>query len=225
MTPLDIANESFRTHFRGFGVVQVRDFQQRAANAMEELLTENASLRNALEHLQEQVARTTRLEETLQKTLLLAQRAADETRNSAQREAESLRRRAETDADEIRNAAWRDLMQLRGEMAELTARRNSFVAEWHAHLTAQAGLLQRTPTMQLDAAELQRAQAALDPEQATDAHLAEMASDALGAEAGSFEDDGGAGAEGLLPASANGSGEMANGAMAANGHAAELVAA
>lgn len=105
ITPMDIAHKEFARGFRGFDQTQVRDFLEQVSAALEKLLSERAQLLSEIENLKGNLERYHNIEETLQNTLVLAQRTSEEYINNAKRQAELIvadaRRKGETIQDDF----------------------------------------------------------------------------------------------------------------------------
>src|SRR5712692_8314054 len=120
LSPIDIINRTFqRSLFGGLNVEEVADFQNEVASALEELITENAQLREAVQQLTQQVNKYTRIEESLQSALLMAQKAAEDARASARREAELTVREADRRAREMTDEAQGQLRQVETDISRL----------------------------------------------------------------------------------------------------------
>lgn len=99
LTPLDIHNKEFKRGFRGYSEEEVDDFLDQVVHNFEQLLRDNAALKEQIEDLQEKVAQYKQLESTLHNTLIVAQETADEVRESARKEAELIVREARGKGD------------------------------------------------------------------------------------------------------------------------------
>ena len=87
LTPVDILNLRFRRSVRGYAVADVDDFVRRVAADMEAVLAESAALREQIGAQEREIAQFRTLETTMRDALVLAQKAADETRAAAQAQA------------------------------------------------------------------------------------------------------------------------------------------
>src|SRR5947209_6538139 len=120
LSPIDVVNRTFqRSLLGGLNVDEVADFQNDVAGALEELITENAQLREASQQLTQQVNKYTRIEESLQSALLLAQRAAEEARMNARREADLTVRDADRRARELMDETHAQLKQVEDDISRL----------------------------------------------------------------------------------------------------------
>jgi DivIVA domain-containing protein len=112
LTPQTIAQATFGVTRKGYDPDEVRRFLADAARALDaahqQASTMEVRARSALAKLQEasqQAPSTTEQTEAISRTLLLAQRAADEARAEAASEADAVRAEAAAYADEVRAAA------------------------------------------------------------------------------------------------------------------------
>jgi cell division initiation protein len=134
IAPIDIVNRKFGRALRGLHPAEVADFQTEIAGRMEALLGENAQLRETIENLRVQVAKYTRIEETLQNTLILAQKAAEEARVASKHEAELVVREAHQQAEQILERAEARARETEAEVVRLRRERERFEAEFGAML-------------------------------------------------------------------------------------------
>lgn len=134
ISPIDIVNKSFSRSIRGLHPAEVADFQTEIAATMEELVGENAHLRESVENLRQQVAKYSRIEETLQSALMLAQKAAEEARTTAKHEAEVTVREAQQRAQELVDRAQARAREVEVEIGRLRHERERFEAEFGAML-------------------------------------------------------------------------------------------
>jgi len=100
LTPLDIHHKEFRRAIRGYNEEDVDVFLDEVAEEFERLFKENIELREKLEKTKEQIRQYEGIEDTLQKTLLTAQKSADQVKAQAQKEAEMIVRDAEVKSRE-----------------------------------------------------------------------------------------------------------------------------
>ncbi|MCR4398660.1 MAG: DivIVA domain-containing protein [Firmicutes bacterium] len=101
LSPLDIHNKEFRRSFRGYSEAEVDEFLDQVVRDFETLLKENSEMKARIEDLEEKVAHFKVLEETLNNTLVVAQRTAEDVKASAHREAEVMIREAGAEANRI----------------------------------------------------------------------------------------------------------------------------
>ncbi|NMA54750.1 MAG: DivIVA domain-containing protein [Firmicutes bacterium] len=142
LTPLDIQNKEFRRRLRGYCENEVDEFLDQVLESYETLYRQNANLKDEVFRLNEEVNRYRKLEETLQDTLVLAQKAADETRANAQKEADLIRAQAKADAEGLEQKAQRRLAELTMELADLQGKVEEYKARTRALFKGAMALLE-----------------------------------------------------------------------------------
>ena len=90
VTPREVNEKQFRDAWRGYNQEEVDDFLDRIAETLENVERENQSLRDRNIELEQALATTREAEEMLKKTLVTAQRAAEEAIAKAKTKAEQL---------------------------------------------------------------------------------------------------------------------------------------
>ncbi len=87
-TPIDILNLRFQRQFRGYAREEVEEFMRRIASDLEAALTECALQREKTAAYERELSQYRALETTMRDALVMAQKAADETRTAAHLQAE-----------------------------------------------------------------------------------------------------------------------------------------
>ncbi len=115
ITPLDIYQQEFKRALRGVDPDEVEDFLERVADDYEQLIKENASLKERIESLEAQLAMDGKVEqphaseaaarEDASDPVREARKEADSLRREASREADNIIRKAKDEADRLRSAA------------------------------------------------------------------------------------------------------------------------
>ena len=95
VSPLDLRQQKFRTTFRGLDPVEVTTFLMAVAEDYEEALRETDRMRQDVSRLEELVRGYAEQEKNLQKTLMSAQKLADDMRAGAEENALRIVRDAE----------------------------------------------------------------------------------------------------------------------------------
>lgn len=161
VTPDEARAVEFKDGFRGYNRDQVDDFLDRVAGTIEAFEQELARLREVIAERDSQAARAKEEESTLQKTLLVAQRAADETLAQAEAGARERLAGAERQALEIidterrRTAAeMRELARARDVLTGDVAALEAFEVTYRGHLRAliesDLAALERRPMVSLE---------------------------------------------------------------------------
>ena len=88
ITPNDIHNKDFSTKFKGFDPEEVNDFLEEVKKELESLIRDNKDLEKRVKFNEEKVEYFNSIQETLNKSILVAQEAADRLRENARKDAE-----------------------------------------------------------------------------------------------------------------------------------------
>ncbi len=126
-TPVDIRQMTFPVGFRGYAPNEVDAFLENLASELEEVLKENAALRERIEDQGQSIAELKKTEGALTNTLLMAQKAIEEMKRTAQKEGDLIIRQAELRAEEITRSAMKEVSQVQGEIHHLRRQRDFFV--------------------------------------------------------------------------------------------------
>lgn len=129
ITPLDIQQKQFPMKFRGFDVEEVYAFLEVVREEMEDLLRENASLKEQLYRAESQIKEYRDMETTLRETLMTAQQMVEEYKTNARKEAELLIREAELKADAILKEAQEKVVKIHEDIVDLKGIRRHFKEE------------------------------------------------------------------------------------------------
>ncbi|RAV04716.1 DivIVA domain-containing protein [Paenibacillus sp. YN15] len=141
LTPLDIHNKEFRHAFRGYDEDEVNEFLDQVIKDYEALIRENKDLESQIQTLQDRLNHFTNIEETLSKTIIVAQEAADEVKGNAKKEAQLIIRESEKNADRIINEALVKSGKIALEIEELKKQASIYRTRFRTLLEAQLELL------------------------------------------------------------------------------------
>lgn len=143
LTPLDIHNKEFGRSFRGYDEDEVNEFLDQVIKDYEALLREQKELQNQVQTLQERLDHFANIEETLSKTIIVAQEAADEVRNNAKKEAQLILKEAEKNADRIINESLTRSRKIALEIEELKKQASVYRTRFRSLVEAQLELLSK----------------------------------------------------------------------------------
>jgi cell division initiation protein len=142
ITPLDIRKHPFRKKtFKGFDPDQVNSFLNMVADEVEALVRSNNELATQIKSAEQKLEYYTRIEKTLNETLLTAQRATDEARVNAQKEAELILKDAQLRAGRHEDDVRRRVDAMESDLVALRNQRDSFLARFKSMLRTQLDLL------------------------------------------------------------------------------------
>jgi len=142
LTPLDIHNKEFNRSFRGYSEAEVDEFLDQVVKEFEALIRENAELKDRLDEVERVLERYRSIEETLNKTLLLAQQAAEDAKNRGEKEADLIRDRARMDAERVVDQAKERARQALEDYAEIRREAELFRMRMKTLLNAQLELFE-----------------------------------------------------------------------------------
>lgn len=129
ITPLDIQQKQFPVKFRGFEEEEVDSFLELIREEMEELLRENASMREESKRLEKQLKEYKNIESTLKDTLIATQQMVEDYKNTAKKDAELIIKEAELKAEEIIRNAQEKVIKIHEDIADLKGVRRHFKEE------------------------------------------------------------------------------------------------
>ncbi|AET61737.1 DivIVA domain-containing protein [Paenibacillus sp. NRS-1782] len=141
LTPLDIHNKEFARRLRGYDEDQVNEFLDQVIKDYEGVIRENKELSTQLLNVQEKLDHFSTIEDTLSKTIIVAQEAADEVRNNAKKESQLIVKEAEKNADRIVNEALSKSRKIALEVEELKKQASIYRARFRTLVEAQLDLL------------------------------------------------------------------------------------
>lgn len=99
ITPIDIQHKSFKKALQGYDRSEVDQFLDEVIETLEDEAQHRAALEAEIADLRERISHFKAMEESLQNTLVLAQRTADEVKASAHKEADLIREQARMAAE------------------------------------------------------------------------------------------------------------------------------
>lgn len=119
LSPLDIHNKKFEKSFRGYDEDQVNEFLDQVIKDYEIAIREVKEYKDQVSKLEEKLGHFTNIENTLNKSILVAQDTAEEVKANARKESKLMIREAEKNADRIINEALSKSRQVYIEVEEL----------------------------------------------------------------------------------------------------------
>lgn len=144
LSAMDIRQQQFAVKLlRGFDPQEVDAFLDEVADDWEELVKENNLLKEQLTSLEDQKKATDEQNRTLQQTLLVAQKMAEEFRESSKRAADIVLREAQLQAEKLMEEARQEQTKLVGEIAALKQQRRQVAEELLATLRMHQRLVEQ----------------------------------------------------------------------------------
>lgn len=152
ITPIDIQHKSFKKALQGYDRAEVDQFLDDIIETLEDEAHHRAALEAEIADLKERISHFKAMEESLQNTLVLAQRTADEVKASAHKEADLIREQA-------RLAAERELANYNEAISDVRRDHQRAVeagektrSELRSLLMTHLALLEKTPPLPAAAA-------------------------------------------------------------------------
>lgn len=105
LTPLEIHNKEFDTRMRGYDQDEVNEFLDQVIRDYELLIRQNKEVNDELEISNKKLSNYEEMQESLNKSILVAQDAADRLKENTEREIEVIKLEAEKYAESIRAEA------------------------------------------------------------------------------------------------------------------------
>lgn len=141
LTPLDIHNKEFSKGFRGYDEDEVNEFLDQVIKDYELVIREKKQLEEQVLDMKEKLQHFSTIEETLNKSILIAQEAAEEVRGNAQKESKLIIKEAEKNADRIINEALIKSRKVTMEFEELKKQSKVFRTRLRMAIETQLEIL------------------------------------------------------------------------------------
>jgi cell division initiation protein len=141
LTPLDIHNKEFSRGFRGYDEDEVNEFLDQVIKDYEMVIREKKQLEEKVAELTEKLNYFTNIEETLNKSILVAQETAEEVKRNAEKEAKLIIKEAEKNAERIISEALAKSRKISLEIEELKRQSKVFRMRFRMLIEAQLEML------------------------------------------------------------------------------------
>ena len=142
ITPLDIENKRFsKQMMNGYNVDEVDDFLDELTLEYGKLYKENSELKSQREDLDDSVGKYKNIENTLQNTLVMAQKTADEITDVAKKQAEQIVKDAEYQAKTMLDETNVEIVNKQKELADLKKDLEVYKAKMESLLISQLEIL------------------------------------------------------------------------------------
>jgi cell division initiation protein len=141
LTPLDIHNKEFTRGFRGYSEDEVNDFLDQVIKDYETVIREKKELEETVANLEEKISYFKNIEETLNKSILIAQETGEEVKRTANKEARLIVKEAEKNADRIINESLSKSRKISMEIDELKKQSSVYRTRFKMLIEAQLEML------------------------------------------------------------------------------------
>jgi len=129
VTPLDIQQRQFKVKFKGFDRQEVESFLELISNEMEELIGEINALKKDLVKKEGVIDGYQAREKSINESIIMAQRIAEDMKLNTEKEAELILSEAEIEAERIISKATHELANMKSEIVDLKKQRLQFDSE------------------------------------------------------------------------------------------------
>lgn len=141
-TPLDIENKKFsKQMMNGYSVEEVDEFLDQLTVDFEIKCRESADLERRVDELERDLTHYRTIEGTLQNTLVIAQSAADEVKNTAKAQADQIIKEAEGSARQAADSLNQEITMKKREIDEMEKQFDIYKAKMESLLISQLELL------------------------------------------------------------------------------------
>jgi cell division initiation protein len=137
LTSMEITNKEFKKVMRGFSQDEVDEFLDNVAEDYEILYKENSVLKEKVAAVGERLTHYEKMENTIQKTLVMAQDAAEHSRANSKIEAELIIRTANATAKQIIDKSNNDVIAIDAEFEKIRQEFNKFRAKYRNFMKSQ----------------------------------------------------------------------------------------
>lgn len=142
LTPLDIENKRFSKQMvNGYNVDEVDEFLDELTADYEKIFKENKELKESTEELHNDVGQYKNIESTLQNTLVIAQKTADEIQTVAKQQAEQIIKDAEYQSKKKIDELNTQIMLKEKEIDDLKKQFSVYKAKMESLLISQLELI------------------------------------------------------------------------------------
>ena len=141
LSPLDIHNKEFGRGFRGYDEDEVNEFLDQIIKDYELVLRDKKDLEAKVDELEQRLEHFSSIEETLNKSIVIAQEAGEDVKRNSQKEAKLIMKEAEKNADRIVNEALSKARKIAIEIEDLKKQSKVFRMRFKMLVEAQLDLL------------------------------------------------------------------------------------
>lgn len=141
ITPQDIHNQEFKRSLRGYDMDEVDAFLQQIADELETVVSENGYLKDQVKELNLRMVEYEKKDELLEKTLVAAQQATEQMKETSRREVEAASKAAQAEAAKILEEARVELTETGQRVRDIKRYHYDFIIQYKALLDRHYRLL------------------------------------------------------------------------------------
>ncbi|MDO4618421.1 MAG: DivIVA domain-containing protein [Clostridia bacterium] len=143
LTPIDIQNQDFAVKLRGYDAEEVDDFLDLIGVDYEKLYKENSELRDRVTSLKNELEYYKNMEQTLQQSIMLAQKAAEDIEKNAAKKADVIVNEAEAKSQDAVRITEEELAKKRNELSKVKLEVESYKARIKGNLSGILEMLEK----------------------------------------------------------------------------------
>lgn len=157
LTPIDLQKKSFKSGI-GYDKRDVDTFFAEVTGEYERMYKENMELQEKINNLTHMLHNYKTIEKSLQKALVLAQKAADETKETARTSAEAIEADAQAKAKQIIADGREELEAIKSKTKALMAQYQIYKAQYRQIIQTQLELLENDGFQTFEKAKIKKRQ-------------------------------------------------------------------
>ncbi|MCM1992719.1 DivIVA domain-containing protein [Oceanirhabdus seepicola] len=142
LSPNDVNSREFKRAMRGYKRDEVHDFLEDVAEDFEKLYKENGVLKDKVSVLEERLKHYKDMEDTIQKTLVMAQNTAEEAKKNALKESELIIKDANETGARIIDRAKNDVIEINHEYDKLKGEFKIFRSKFRNFMNSQIDMFE-----------------------------------------------------------------------------------
>lgn len=143
LTPMDIHNKEFPLKMRGYDQDEVNDYLDQIIKEFEKLVREKKEMKEQLSFAEEKLKHYDTLQESLNRSILVAQEAADRLKENTTKEVEVILREAENNADQLLKDSVEKAQRIEIETEELRKHSKVFRQRLQLMIESQLEMLKK----------------------------------------------------------------------------------
>lgn len=140
ITPVEMQSKTFKTGI-GYDKKDVDNFLSELQKSYETMYKENMELNDKINTLNEGINYYKSIEKTLQKALILAEQAAEDTKNAAKKQAKAIEDEANGKASLIISESYKEVIRLKQQTLKLVQQYEACRTQFKHFAAAQAEIL------------------------------------------------------------------------------------
>ncbi|QDI90589.1 DivIVA domain-containing protein [Salicibibacter halophilus] len=141
LTPVDIHNKQFTKSFRGYDEDEVNEFLDQVIKDFESTIRQKNELFEKVNELEDRLNHFSNMEETLNKSIYVAQESAEDIKRNANKESQLIIRESEKNADRIINDALAKSRKIALETEELKKQASVYRMRFRMLIESQLEML------------------------------------------------------------------------------------